>query len=149
MVLAPRSNQRPLRPATRIRRQLARAFLKRGARCQAAPRPRPPGRVLQFGGDVLVQSGSRLSEVPRTPIRIEIGVSRIGERAMHKQPLIGRACAIDGRSHQRMAEAHMRAELDQSGRHRRGGRVVADTQRARRLPHQHRITQRLGRRDQK
>ena len=50
--------------------------------------------------------------------------------------------------HERMAEAHLGAELDQAGRLRRSRRVAVDPERGGRLPHQQRIAHRLGRRDQ-
>ena len=61
----------------------------------------------------------------------------------------GAASAVDRRTHERMTEAHLRAEIDQSRGGRRRGRVRPDAELGGRPPHQHRIPSRLSRRDEK
>ena len=148
LVLALRRGQRALGPARRIGRQLGGALVERGARRQAAPRPRAAGRALQLGGDVLVEPGRRLGAMPGAAIGIDLGVGRLGERAVDALALLRRGRAVDRGAHERMPEAHLRAELDQARRRRRRRRVGRDPERGRRPPHQQRIADRLGRRDE-
>ena len=82
LVLALRRRQRTLCPASRVGRQLGGALVKRRAGRQAAPRPRPAGRALQLGRDVLVEPARRLGAVPRAAIGIDVGVGGLGERAV-------------------------------------------------------------------
>jgi hypothetical protein len=81
-------------------------------RRQAAARPRSPGRALQLGGDVLVEPGCRLRAVPGAAIRIDVGIGGVGERAVHAPAVLRRASAVDRRTHERMTEAHLRAEIN-------------------------------------
>jgi hypothetical protein len=94
LVLALRGEERPLRPAPRIGRQLDGALVKSRPRRQATARPRSPGRAFQLGGDVLVEPGCRLSEVPGPAIGIHIGIGGLGERAVHAPALLRRASAV-------------------------------------------------------
>ena len=149
LVLALGGEERTLRPAPRIGRQLDGALVKCRPRRQAAARPRSPGRALQLGGDVLVEPGCRLRAVPGAAIRIDVGIGGIGERAVHVPTVLRRASAVDRRTHERMTEAHLRAEFNQSHGGRRRGRVRPDAEPGGRPPHQHRIPCRLSRRDEK
>ena len=149
LVLALGGEERTLRPAPRIGRQLDGALVKCRARRQAAARPRSPGRALQLGGDVLVEPGRRLRAVPGAAIGIDVGIGGLGERAVDALALLRRRRAVDRRTHERMTEAHLRAEIDQTRGGRRRGRVRPDAELGGRPPHQHRIPDRLGRRDEK
>ena len=135
-------------PAPRIGRQLDGALVKCGARRQAASRPRSAGRALQFGGDVLVEPGRRLRKVPGAAIGVDVGIGGLGERAVDALALLRRRRAVDRRTHERMTEAHLRAEIDQSRGGRRRGRVRPDAELGGRPPHQHRIPHRLRRSDE-
>ena len=149
LVLALRGEERTLRPAPQIGRQLGGALVKCRARGQAAARPRSPSRVLQHGGDVLVEPGYRLSAVPGAAIRIGVGIGGLGERVVHAPALFWRASAVDRRTHERMTEPHLRAESNQSDAGRRCGGVRPDAEPGGRPQHQHRIPGRLSRRDEK
>ena len=67
---------------------------------------------------------------------------------MDAPAVLRRGRPVDRGPHERMAEAHLGAELDQARRRRRGRRAALDPERGGRLPHQQRIAHRLGRRDQ-
>ena len=69
----------------------ARALQERGRRREAAARLRPAGGALELGGDLLVRAGGRLRAVPRAAVRILPGIRRLGQRAVHRAPLAGRA----------------------------------------------------------
>jgi hypothetical protein len=69
-VLALGGEERTLRPAPQIRRQLGGALVKCRPGRQTAARPRSPGRAFQLGGDVLVEPGRRLRAVPGPTIGI-------------------------------------------------------------------------------
>ena len=148
LVLALRRGERPPGPAPRVRRQLGRALVERGAGRQAAPRPRAAGRVLELGGDVLVEPFRRLRAVPRAAIGIDAGVGDRGEHLVDAPLLVRGGRPVHGGPHERMAEAHVGAEVDQAGRLRRSRHAGIDPERGGRLPHHQRIAHRLGRRDQ-
>ena len=148
LVLALRGGKRAPRPARRVGRQLGSALVKRGPRRQAAPRPRAPGRALQLGGDLLVEPGRRLGAVPGAAIGIGVGVRGLREGLVDAPADLRRGRSVHRGPHQRMAEAHLGAELDQLRVGGRGARACVDPQRGGRLPQQERITHRLGRRDQ-
>ena len=105
-----RRGQRPLRPPRGIECQRDRALQERGRRGDPAASLRSAGRALQLGGDVLVEPRCRLSAVPGAAIRIDVGIGGLGERAVHAPALLRRASAVDRRTHERMTEAHLRAE---------------------------------------
>ena len=111
LVLALRGEERTLRPAARVGRQLDGALVKCRPRRQAAAGPCSPGRAFQFGGDVLVEPGCRLSAVPGAAVRIGVGVGGLGECVVHAPALLRRASAVDRRTYERVMEAHLRAEI--------------------------------------
>ena len=147
-VLTLGGEERTLRPAPRVGRQLDGALVKCRPRRQAAARPRSPGRAVQLGGDILVEAGCRLRAVPGATIRIDVGIGGLRESAVHAPALLRRASTVDRRTHERMNEAHLRAENNQSRGCRRRGRVRADAEPGGRPPHQHGIACRLSRRDE-
>jgi hypothetical protein len=131
----------------RIGRQLGGALVERRARREAAPGPRARGRVLELGGDVLVEPVRRVGAVPRAAIRIDLCIRGVGECAVDALALLRCGRAINRRPHERMPEADLRPELH-ARRRRRPCRGRLDAQLGRRVPHEQRITNRLGRRDQ-
>ena len=148
LVLACCGEERTLCAALRIRCELGGALVERRLRRQAAAGPRSSRRALQLGGDVLVEPGGRVRQVPGASIRIDAGIGGPGERAVDALALVRRCRRLDGRPDERMGEAHLRAEIDQSHAGGRGGRVRTDAELRGRPPHQHRIPHRLGRRDE-
>ena len=149
LVLALCGEERTLCPAPRIGRQLDGALVKCRPRRQAAARPRSAGRALQLGGDVLVEPGRRVREVPGAAIGVDVGIGGFGQRPVNALSLLRRCRALDRRTHERMTEAHLRAEIDQSRGGGRRGRVRPDAELRGRPPHQHRIPHRLCRGDEK
>ena len=147
-MLALRGNQRTPRPALRIGSQLGSALMEGRARRHATTRRRARGRPLQLGGDILVQPGRRLRAVPRPAIGIDARVGRLGERLVDAAAVLRRGRPVHGRSHQRMAKAHLRPELHQPRLHRGRPRGGVDPEPGGRLPQQQRIADRLGCRDQ-
>jgi hypothetical protein len=117
-----------------------------GPRRQAAPRPRPAGRALQLGRDILVEPGRRLGEVPGAPIGVSVGVGSLAEHAVDALAFFRCRRAIDCRTHQRMTKANLGAEIDQAGGGRRRSRVRLDAELGGRPPYQQRVPDRLGRR---
>ena len=135
------------RPApSRVGRELGRPLQERGRRGQRRrgsgpgrpnararpplPRPAPsrPGRDATLG----VRGRSRDRSPPRAP-----GVPSRRSAAV--------ADRYDGRAHQRMAEAHLRVELDQPRRLGRRRRIRSDPELLGRAPQQRRVAGRLGR----
>ena len=56
---------------------------ERGGGRQAAAGLRPAGRALQLGGDVLVGPDGGVRAVPGAAIGIDVGIGRLGQRAVH------------------------------------------------------------------
>ena len=86
------------------------------AAASAAARLRPVGRALELGGHLLVGPDARLRAVPRAAIGIDLRIGRLGQRPMHAPPVLGRCRPVDRRAHERMAEPHPGAELEQPRR---------------------------------
>ena len=86
--------------------------------------------------------------MPGAAIGIGRGVRRLGQRAMGGLPLLGRGGAVDRRTHERMQEAHLGAELDQARRRRGRCRVAGDPEPLGCAPDQQRVTDGLGGRDE-
>jgi hypothetical protein len=66
--------------------------------------------------------------VPRTAVGIKRGIGRLRQRAVDQLALWQGRRAVDRRAHQRMAEAHPGAQLDQSGALGRRSSVHADAE---------------------
>ena len=94
-------------------------------RCGGEPAAglRPARRALELGRDVLVRASRGLRAVPGAAIRLERGVGRVRQRPVRAPALGIRGRPIDGRPHQRMPEAHLRADIQQPGP-RRGSSAV-------------------------
>src|SRR4029453_3995569 len=118
-------------PGLRVRRQLGGALVERGARCEAAAGPRPAGRALQVGGDGLVKPRRRLGGGPGAAGGggAGRGGGGGGEGLVGAPAVLGRGRTVDRGAHERMAKAHLRAELDQAGVGGRGRRSWGGPQR--------------------
>jgi hypothetical protein len=86
--------------------------------------------------------------VPGAAIRLERRVGHIGQGVMRGPSVEIRSRPVDGRPHQRMPEAHLRADVQQPGLRRRLDRRAGDPEPRRRTPHQGRLAHGLRRRDQ-
>ena len=126
-----------------------RGALQERRRCgESAPRLRPAGRTLEFGGDVLIGSRRGVGPVPGASIGVQFRVGDLRQRVMHALPVLKRRRPVGRRSHQGMAKPHSRAELGQVGFGRGYRRVGTDPEQRGRAPYQRRIAGRLGRREQ-
>jgi hypothetical protein len=136
-------------PALRgVRGQGRRLLEERRRRGEAAARLRPPGRALQLAGHRLVGAFGRVGAVPRPAIGVQLRVGRLRERSVDLAPLRRRRGPVGGRSHERMAEAHPCADLDQARRLGRGCRVGADAEQLGGTPQQRDVADRLRRRQE-
>ena len=86
--------------------------------------------------------------MPGASVRIDLGICRIGERAVRQPTRLSRGSLVDRRAHQRMSEPHSDAELDQPSRSRRSRGSGINPEQLGRTPHRHRVTDRLGRGDE-
>ena len=100
-------------------------------------RPPPPGRRGRRARPRIAPArsatassvaGRGVRAMPRAPVGIGVGIGRVGERAVHVAAVARGGAPVDRRAHQRMPEAHVRAELDQPGGLGRRGRVAADAE---------------------
>jgi hypothetical protein len=109
---------------------------------------RPSRRVLQVGGDRLVQTCRRLRAVPGPPVGIQVGVDRLGQCAVRHAAVGLGCCSVERRPHQGVPKSHARTDLDEAcdlGRH---DRACGDAEALGRPPEQRHVTNRFGRRDQ-
>ena len=113
---SPARQPAPGSPPARVRSQLSRPCQERGRRRDAAPASCACGQLLQLTGYDLIGPNRRVGSVPRSPIWIDVLISRLGERAMHLLSVLHARRAIRHGAHQRMTETHQCAELDQPGR---------------------------------
>ncbi len=84
--------------------------------------------------------------MPGAAIGIDLRVGRVGQRAMHRLPVLRRGRAIHRRADQRVTKRHARADREQPVGLR--CRLDPDPEPLGRPPHQHRVADRLRRRDQ-
>ena len=143
-----RRRQHALGAAGRIDRQVGRPPQERGRGGEPAAGLRPARRALELGRDVLVGPARGLRAVPGAAIRLERGIGHVRQRAVHALALEVRGRPVDRRAHERMAEAHLRADVQQPGPRRGLERRAGDPEPRRGAPHQRRIADRLRRRDQ-
>ena len=129
-----------------LRRERDGAVQKRRRCRQPSARLSAARRALELGGDVFIEPRRRLREVPGTAVRIDLRVGGVGQRAMRGVPVLRRGRAIDGRADQRVTKGHPRADREQAVGV--GRRLNLDPEPPGRPPHQHRVADRLGRRDQ-
>ena len=115
LMLAVRRMEPALCPAPRIGRQFDGALAKRRSSTQPASRPRSAGQALQLGGEVLVEPGRRMRKMPGAAIGVDVGIGRLGQRPVNALSLLWRCRALHRRTHERMAEADLRPEVDESG----------------------------------
>ena len=98
--------------------------------------------------DLLVGSRRRCGEMPGAAVGVDLRIGRLRQRQVHRPALLRRRRPVDRRAHQRMAERHPLADRQQplglGGGRRRG----VDAEPLGRAPHQQRVADRLGRRDQ-
>ena len=71
------------------------------------------GGAFELRSHGLVGPGGRGSQVPHPPVRVGLGIDRLGQGAVRGPALLGRARGVGGRSHQRVPEPHAGADLEQ------------------------------------
>ena len=111
-----------------VRCQFGGAGEEGGRRGAAAPKQRSLGSLMQFGGDRSISIGGRGAEVPSSPVEIAEGTAGLGEHQVGAAAIDDRSAAVDGRSHERVAEAKAFAADDHGRRLGRVGRVRGKTQ---------------------
>ena len=144
-LLGPRGIERAPRAAASVGCQCRGAFQEGGSRGQPAARLGPPGRALQFLGDVLVGCECRVGAVPGPAVGIGLGIGGHGQGQMHAPAFFRIRGVVDRRTQQRVAEGNLRAEVKQAIRLRGAYGLGWDTQRPGRSPQQSRLAGRLGR----
>ncbi len=148
LVAGLRRGKRPPGGAPGLWRQLGGAPQKGSGGGQTAPRLSPARRPLELGGNILPGAGRGLSKVPGAPVRVDLRVGRLRQRAVRLPSPLGRCRPVDRRTHQRMAKAHPAVDLDQASRLRRLERRGRDPEPLGRPSQQRGITERLRRGDQ-
>ena len=98
----------------RVRREYGRALQEGRCRRDTTPPLRAAGRGLQFRGYRIIGSRRGVGGVPCPTVRIRLRIGHGGRRPMDLAALGEFGGAVGGRAHQRMGEAHPRAELDQT-----------------------------------
>jgi hypothetical protein len=105
--------QRAMGASWGVGRQRRRALEECGHRGDAAARPCSIRRPFQLKRDILVCPGRGLGPVPCAPIRIDVGIDRLRQRAMRLLSVEKRCRPVRCGAHERMAESHPASELDQ------------------------------------
>jgi hypothetical protein len=112
---------------------------------QPAPRLGSACRPLELGGDVLVEAGGRLGQMPGTPVGVNPRVGRLGQHSMHPPTLIRPRCAVHRRAPQRMAKPHSAIDFNQPAQHCQLDGRAADPEPLGRTEHQRGIAAWIGR----
>jgi len=84
--------------------------------------------------------------MPGPTVGIKLRVGCLGQGAVHLLALLQRRRPVGRRPHQGMPEPHPGAELHQAGLGRLSRPLGGDPEQLGRPPHQHRVADRLGRR---
>ena len=134
--------------ACRIGRQLGRLPQEGGGRGEASTCLRPPGRLLELDGDVLIGAACGMGTMPGAAIRFARRIGHVRQRTVHALPLPIGCRPVDRRAHQRMAKTHGRTDLQQPGTFPRLQYLGRNLEPSRRAPHQRRITDGVSRGNQ-
>src|SRR5712692_7379914 len=108
------SRQSTLGSSGRVGREPNGAIKECSRGCETAAGLRPRSRSFEVGRDVLVRAGRGCREMPRSAIRIDCRVRRVGEGAVDHASFTDRRLAIDDRAYERMAEPHLRPDVDKA-----------------------------------
>ena len=132
-------------PSRVVGRELDHSPEQRGPPRVAAPPASTFGGPFELGGNGLVGSGRRGSEMPGPSILVGDAVAHVGEAGVDPPPIHVVGAVVDRRSDQRMPERHRAAEVYQATRLGFDGRrLVVEAQPARRPPHRDTLGRRLG-----
>ena len=145
---ARRGTQRPLGATRGVQRQHRGALEECRRRSHAATRLRPVRAALQLRGHILVGPSRGMGPMPGASIGIQLRIGDLSQSPMHLLPLLRQRRPVDHRAHEGMPKPHPSAELGQARLDRGRRRFGADPEPRGGSPHQYRIADRLGRRDQ-
>jgi hypothetical protein len=109
---------------------------------------RPGCRLLQFPGNLFVGLLGRLCPVPGASIRIEFRIDRLRKSPVGLASLVRAGRLIDSGANQRVTERHSWAKDQQSFRLGYVNGRGWDSESFCRSPHERRIPDRIGRRDE-
>ena len=115
VVLRSRRGEQAARAGRGFGRERGRGLEERGGGRDAAARQRAAGRAFQLLGDALVGRGRRLRAMPGAPVRVELRIGGVGQRGVQRVAFLRRRRAVRRRAHRRVAEPHLRADLEQPG----------------------------------
>ena len=87
-----------------VARQLGRALERAAGGREPAPAPRPPRRLLELVGHLVVLAERGRRAVPRAAIRVLLAVEHVRERPVDGLPLRERGIAVQRRADERMAQ---------------------------------------------
>ena len=146
VVLGLRRRERAFRAPRGVGGQRRGALQERRGGGQSAARMRAARRALELGGDVLVRACRRLRAMPGAAVGVVLRVRGVGERTVHRPPLLCRRPAVDRGAHERVEELDARLEPEQVGGLGRRGGAGIDAQSCAGAPEQRRIARRLRRR---
>ena len=82
--------------------------------------------------------------MPRAAVGVQLGIGRVGERAVHRPSLLGPCACVDGRPQQRMMKRDAAVDGDQLGVLGPRSRIGGQTERPAGPPEKRRVPRRLG-----
>ncbi len=129
-------------------REESRSFEERGRGRLATALPCSVGRAFEVVGDVGAGHERRVRVVPRSPIRMMLGIDRLRERHVDAPAVVGRSVTVDGRSQVGMHERDALAESEQPVGRREVRRAGVELQQRGRAPQQGRIALGVRSRDE-
>jgi len=88
IVLDLRRGEHPLRPAGRVGCQQCRTLQERRRGGEAAAVLGPARRAFQLRGDLFIRPGGGLRPVPGTPVRVQLRIGGLRQRAVYLLPVL-------------------------------------------------------------
>jgi hypothetical protein len=143
-VLGVGRGERPRGAVGGVRGERHGALQERGAGGDPAPAQGPARGADQLAGHGLVGPGRGVRAMPGPAVRVGQRIGRRGQRRMGRSPVRRRGGPVDGRAHQRMPEAYVRADVKQAGLRRHLEHADVQAEPLRRPQDQRHVAHRVG-----
>ena len=136
--------ERPRGPLGGVRGERHGPLPERGGGGDPAAAPGPVRGADQLAGHRLVRPGRGVRAMPGPAVGVGQRIGRRGQRVVGRSPVRRRGGPVDGRAHQRMPEAHVRADVQQAGLGRHLEHADVQAEPLRRPQDQRHIAHRVG-----
>jgi hypothetical protein len=134
---------------TRISRQHHRVLEKGGCGCEPAAREGSSSGTFQFFCDILIRPRCGLSQMPRTPVWVDLGIRDLCQSTMHHLSFPNCRRPVHRCADKRVTKHDTASKLKQTGIGGWASRLALDSEPIGCTPNQHRFADRLSGRYQR